>query len=284
MKLNTNEQELVTIGVNGSVDHPRMRGFYTGYDGKGRRPVGPGGITYSHAIGDNCMQVAGDHVEPGVSIRNPDDGRNHALQTLACIGNKARILSGPAKGAEGFVTGTHGGVDHTMIWLPPEVLDQMEGSETFLIKSRGQGLKLTDHPEIFMMNVDPSLLEKMPLEESEGKLSFPVVAAIPAYMMGAGIGEQTLMEGDYDIMTQDREEMKRLGLDRLRFGDLVAIQDQYAEYGPHYQKGAVTIGVIVHSDSFTSGHGPGVTAIATARSGLGWHLDPDANLKTWLPE
>lgn len=59
MKLNTNEQELVEIAVNGSVDHPRMRGFYTGYDGKGRRCVGTGGITYSHAIGDNCMQVAG---------------------------------------------------------------------------------------------------------------------------------------------------------------------------------------------------------------------------------
>ena len=92
MKLNTNEQELVEIAVNGSVDHPRMRGFYTGYDGKGRRCVGTGGITYSHAIGDNCMQVAGDHVEPGVSLRNPEDGRNHALETLACVGNPAKII------------------------------------------------------------------------------------------------------------------------------------------------------------------------------------------------
>ena len=282
MKLNTNEQELVEIAVNGSVDHPRMRGFYTGYDGKGRRCVGTGGITYSHAIGDNCMQVAGDHVEPGVSLRNPEDGRNHALETLACVGNPAKIISGPMKGAVGYVTGTHGGVEHTMVWLPKDVLEGMEGSETFLIRARGQGLKLLDHPDVFVMNLDPGLLEKLPVRETPEGLSFPVGAVRPAYMMGAGIGEQTLMEGDYDIMTQDREEVKRLGLDRLRFGDLVAIQDHEASYGPHYRKGAVTIGVIVHSDSFTSGHGPGVTALATAATGLTYHLDPEANLKTWL--
>ena len=155
MKLNTNEQELVEIAVNGSVDHPRMRGFYTGYDGKGRRCVGTGGITYSHAIGDNCMQVAGDHVEPGVSLRNPEDGRNHALETLACVGNPAKIISGPMKGAVGYVTGTHGGVEHTMVWLPKDVLEGMEGSETFLIRARGQGLKLLDHPDVFVMNLDP---------------------------------------------------------------------------------------------------------------------------------
>lgn len=169
-----------------------------------------------------------------------------------------------------------------MVWLPGDVLEGMEGNETFLIRARGQGLKLTDHPDVFVMNLDPALLEKMPLQETENGLSFPVAAVIPAYMMGAGLGEQTLMEGDYDIMTQDRQEVKRLGLDKLRFGDIVAIQDHYAAYGPHYKQGAVTIGVIVHSDSFTSGHGPGVTGLATAQKGLGWHLDPDANLKTWL--
>lgn len=281
-KLRTNKDKLVSMAVNGSVDHPKMRGFYTGYDGKGRRCVGTGGITYSHAIGDNCMDVVGDHVEPGVSMKNPDDGRNHALETLACIGNTVKVLNGPARGAVGYVTGTHGGVEHTMAWFDKDTLEQMEGSENFLIKAVGQGLKLVDHPEVFMLNIDPELLEKLPVKEEDGKLLFPVTHIIPAYMMGAGIGEQTMMEGDYDIMTQDRQAVAELGLDRLRFGDIVAIQDHESSYGPHYKKGAMTIGVIVHSDSFTSGHGPGVTVIATASEGLGAYIDSDSNLARYL--
>ena len=74
-----NRDQLVKIAVNGQVDHPRMGHFYVGYDGKGRLPVGTGGIVYSHAIGDACMGIAGDHVEPGVTIANPSDRENHAL-------------------------------------------------------------------------------------------------------------------------------------------------------------------------------------------------------------
>jgi hypothetical protein len=281
--MKTNKDKLAKVAVNGKVDHPRMSGFYTGYDGKGRRCVGTGGITYSHAIGDNCMDVAADHLEPGVTIAHPSSKENHALETLACIGNQAKIVSGAAKGKTGWVTGTHGGVEHTMIYMKPEDLDDMDGSETFLIKAFGQGLKLEDYPDIFMMNIDPDLLEKLPLEEKEGVLTFPVTHIIPAYMMGAGLGTSTMMEGDYDIMTQDREAVKELGLDDLRFGDFVAIQDQVCTYGPHYQKGAMTIGVIVHSDSFSSGHGPGVTVVATAKDGsLDAKLDPNANLKNYL--
>ena len=53
-----NRDKLVKIAVNGQVDHPRMKGFRVGYDGKGRMPIGTGGITYSHAIGDSCMELA----------------------------------------------------------------------------------------------------------------------------------------------------------------------------------------------------------------------------------
>ena len=40
-----NREQLVKIGVHGQVDHPRMKGFRVGYDGKGRMPIGTGGIT-----------------------------------------------------------------------------------------------------------------------------------------------------------------------------------------------------------------------------------------------
>ena len=146
MKLN--RDKLVKIAVQGQVDHPRMKGYRVGFDGKGRMPIGTGGITYSHAIGDPCMGLAGDHVEPGISLANPGNGENHALETFACVGNEARIINGPKKGEIGYVSGTHGGIDHTMICFDKSILEEMDGNETILVKAYGQGMKLLDHPEI----------------------------------------------------------------------------------------------------------------------------------------
>lgn len=281
MKLN--KDKLVKQSLNASVDHPRNKGYRGSYDGRARITVGTGGITYSHQIGDNCMDIAGDHIEPGVSMANPDSASNGAVQILSCVGNEVECLSGPAAGAKGIVTGTHGGVDHTMAWFAPEDLNRMKGNENFFIMSFGQGLKNADTPEVFYMNIDPDLLEAMDLKDEDGVLEFPVTHIIPAVLMGSGLGSGTLMGGDYDIMTQDKEAVRELGLDHLRFGDFIAIEDHDAEYGPHYKKGAVTVGIIVHSDSFSSGHGPGVTAIATSKNGkIRPVLNPDANLKNYM--
>lgn len=281
--MNYNKDQLVRMAINTQVDHPRMKGYWGGFDGRARMTVGTGGITYSHAIGDCCMGIAGDHVEPGISMANRNDGENNAVQFLACVGNPVYCISGPAKGAVGMVTGTHGGVDHTMAWFKPEDLEKMLGTEQFLIKAYGQGLKLLDHPDVFFMNIDPTFLEKMDLKKEDEDLVFPVSAIIPSELMGSGLGTSTMMQGDYDIMTQDKEANKLYGIDKLRFGDFVAILDQDATYGPHYKKGAITIGVIVHSDSFTSGHGPGVTVIATSEKGkIKPVLDAESNLKKWM--
>ncbi len=281
--MKTNQDKLVKMAVNTQVDHPRMGHFYVGYDGKGRMPVGTGGIVYSHAIGDSCMDIAGDHIEPGVTMAHPSDRENHAVETLSCIGNKVIVISGPAQGEVGYVTGTHGGVDHTMAYFPKDVLEKMTGHEQFLIHTYGQGFKLLDYDHIHMMNMDPELFKRIPVEEKDGAIHFPVVTILPAYLMGAGLGQATLMEGDYDIMTQDKEANKEFGLDQLRFGDFVAIQDHDCTYGPHYKKGAMTIGVIVHSDSYTSGHGPGVTVVATSSdASIVPTIDANANLKMYL--
>jgi hypothetical protein len=53
----------------------------------------------------------------------------------------------------------------------------------------------------------------------------------------------------------DRVELHELGLDKIRFGDIVAIADSSSFYGRSYRKGAVIIGIVVHSNSFVSGHG-----------------------------
>ena len=48
-------------------------------------------------------------------------------------------------------------------------------------------------------------------------------------------------------------------------------------------KGSISVGVIVHSDSYTSGHGPGVCVIATSKTGsIQPVVTKDANLKTYM--
>lgn len=283
--MKTNKTHLVVQSVCGRIHHPTMHGsgHWVGYDGFGRIPVGPGGITYNYKIGDSCMDLVGDHVEPGVSIKNPNENENNALQTLACIGNTAKVISGDAKGKIGYVTGTHGGVDHVMISFDEDTLDLLCIEDRIQIKAFGQGLKLEEYPEIFFMNLDPAVLEKMKIQGQNGIMEIGITHQIPAHLMGGGLGATTMMSADYDIMTQDKKTICDLGLEKLRFGDFVAIMDHDNHNGPHYRKGAISIGVVVHSNSFTSGHGPGVTIIMTSdQDHLKIHLDKDVNLTKYL--
>ena len=283
--MKTNKQKLVMMSVQGKVDHPGLRGngYRVGYDGKGRIPIAVGGIVYNYKIGDSCMGIMGDHVEPSVSLKNPSDKENGALQAFSCIGNVAKVISGDAKGDLGFVTGKHGGIDHVMVHFPLETLEKMTCNDQVFIKSFGQGLKLLDYPNVHVMNIDPDLLEKMNIKEENGKLIIPVTHKVPAYLMGSGLGSATTMLGDYDIMTQDKKVNEELNLNALRFGDVVAIMDHDNTYGPNYHRGAVSIGVICHSDSYTSGHGPGVTVIMAATNGeIEPIIDENANIANYL--
>lgn len=283
MKLNT--ENLAMISVQGKVDHPGLRaaGYRVGYDGYGRITMGTGGITYNYKIGDSCMGIEGDHIEPGVSLANPTSTENSALMAYACVGNCAKIISGDAKGKTGFVTGKHGGVDHVMIYFDEETLEQMTTDDKVLIKAQGLGLKLVDHRNIQVMNIDPTLLERMGIGECAEGIEVPVVTCVPACLMGSGLGEANMMMGDYDIMTQDKEANERYGIHNLRFGDIVAVLDHDNQNGPHYRKGAISIGVVVHSDSFTSGHGPGLTIFLSSKtSDIKPKIDKDANIATYL--
>lgn len=268
--MKTNKEKLAVISVQGNIDHPTMSkdGYWVGYDGYGRICVGPGGITYNYKIGDVCMALEGDHIEPGVSLKNKDSRENNALQALACIGNKAKIISGDAKGREGFVTGKHGGVDHVMVYFDHDTLHSLTTDDKVLIHAHGLGMKLLDYPDIQVMNIDPEFLEKLQIKEHPNRIEIPVVTCIPAFLMGSGLGSTTTILGDYDIMTQDKEANITYGINDLRFGDIVLIMDHDNHNGPHYRQGAVSVGVIVHSDSFTSGHGPGVAVILTSNTNI----------------
>lgn len=79
------------------------------------------------------------------------------------------------------------------------------------------------------------------------------------------------------------EEIKKLGLDKLKFGDLVLLQDCNNSYGRGFLKGAVSIGVVIHSDCVKTGHGPGVTTIMTcATSKIEGIINKDANIGTYM--
>ena len=83
-------------------------------------------------------------------------------------------------------------------------------------------------------------------------------------------------------MTADRNEIAKLGLDKLRFGDLVLMEDCDNVYGRGYYRGSVSVGVVIHSDCLVSGHGPGITTILASRKPvIQGKLDPEANLKKY---
>jgi len=85
--------------------------------------------------------------------------------------------------------------------------------------------------------------------------------------MGSGLGANQTYSGDYDIQLFDESTRKQYGLDDLRLGDLVAILDADHSYGRIYRKGAVSVGIVVHTNCVTSGHGPGVTTLFTSSNG-----------------
>lgn len=283
--MKTNRERLVMQSVQGRIHHPTMSGsgYRVGSDGVPRILPATGGITYNFKLGDNCMDIVGDHVEPGVSIKNSDSREDTALNALACVGNVAKVITGDAKGAIGYVSGKHGGVDHVMCWFEPDVLERMIVDDKIMIRSFGQGLMMEEFPQVKIMNLDPDLFEQMGIYSEDGKLHIPVVMELPAYLMGAGLGASTMMSGDYDIMTRDQKAYEKFGLGRLRFGDMVLIRDHTCLHGADYCEGAVSVGVIVHSDSFGSGHGPGVTILFTSQEPLiEGVIDEDANISHYL--
>jgi hypothetical protein len=97
--------------------------------------------------------------------------------------------------------------------------------------------------------------------------------------MGSGLGANQVNSGDYDIQLFDESVVKQFGLEDLRLGDLVAIIDADHTYGRIFRQGAVSVGVVVHTNCVTAGHGPGVTTLMTSASGK---IIPQINQKANL--
>ena len=282
--LKTNRADLPILLVQGQVRHSRSSQTYRHtIDGEPFILPATGGITFNAKIGDRCVGWAADHLEPGVTARNENDEYNAALSSLSCIGNVAIVRSGDAKGAKGFVTGKHGGCEHLLCYFDDETMEKMTIGDTIDVRSQGQGMKLLDYPEILLRNMSPELLDKMNITEENGKLKAGVAKIVPAAIMGSGLGASTSYFGDYDITLHDKAITQQYGLQDLRFGDIVAIQDADTRFGRNYLTGAVTIGVVVHSDCILAGHGPGVTTLMTCKTPLiEAVIDEHANLADYF--
>jgi len=229
--LKVNIPKLVRMAVQGRIANPmRFGAFEMDADGRAQSVPSVGGITYNVKVGDSAFGWRGDHIEPGVSMTLDEKNRSSkqagAFQFLPCIGNEAVVVSGRARGARGTVTGHHGGVEHLLVDFDDRTLEKLTYDDRILIRCFGQGLILTEVPDVACYNFDPSILGKWGVRLLAGrKLEVPVAAKVPSAIMGSGLGHPDPATGDYDITTQDPVVVKRLGLDRLRFGDFVAIEE-----------------------------------------------------------
>ena len=287
--IRTNRDRIVEFALQCQPGQPRTQGNWgVDKDGKPFLLPGIGGITLNIQAGDPAFGWAGDHIEPGVSCtadtKKYMEHPNISLQIYACVGNRARVTSGEAKDAEGVVIGHHGGSEHVIVDFPREAKEKMTYGDTIMINGRGQGLRLLDYPEISLFNLDPDLLEKMDLRKTgNGTLQVPVTTLVPAACMGSGVGAAHVAKGDYDIMTSDPETVREYNLDKIRFGDFVALLDHDNRYGRAYRKGSISIGIVVHSDCLRAGHGPGVSTLLTCETRkIEPVLDPKANLADLL--
>lgn len=270
-----NAAELIVMTVSGKVAHPtRGKSVYRiGQDGIPRVLPGTGGVVLNHRVGDRCVGLAADHVEPGVSIRNDDspvtgekDAYNLALNTYACVGNSVLVLDGPCRDKRGVVTGKHGGVNHVLADFPGSVLTRLRIGDRLQIYAQGVGLRLIDHPGIHVHNCSPRLIRAWGLRDAGRRVRVPVTHLIPAGIMGSGIGRNNTVLGDYDIQLFDQQARRRHGLGSLRIGDMVAIVGADNRFGRAYHQDYLSIGIVVHGDSSVSGHGPGVVTLLTGEA------------------
>lgn len=281
--LKANLADLVAISVGGSIAHPAFPGlpaepYRLAADGRPFLLPTYGGIVYNVSVGDRAFGWAADCIHPGISIRQADDLRNRGLNIHACIGNRAKVMTGQAAGSLGVVTGKSGRFsEQVIVHFPKEIRAKMSVGDQIIVRSEGVGMVLEDYPSVSLKAVSPSLLAVLP-HRAEGVLAIGVAAEIPAHLVGAGLG-LTSEGGSIHLQTTDRAELATLGLDGLRLGDLVALADTDSRYNHGYLRGARAIGVVCATDGPRAGYGPGIAVLMTAPDGmLGSYVERGANI------
>lgn len=288
MSIRTNAADIVAVSVSGHVANPTFSGLpaepYRLTAG-GTPFLWPtfGGIVYNVSVGDSAYGWAGDCIHPSVSIAHGNENKNRGLNIFACVGNPAMVMSGAAKGVRGVVTGKSGRFsDQVIIHFDLETRRKIAVNDHILVRSEGVGLALPDFPAIQAKSLAPALFDLLPKRAEAGSLKIGVVATVPPHLVGAGAG-LTSEGGSLHIQSTDRAELADLGLDSLRLGDVVAVQDTDSRYNHGYLRGAMSIGIVGQTDGPRAGYGPGMTIVLTAPAGqLGAYSAPGTNIATLL--
>lgn len=268
--LRDNRAQLVGVSVQGQVSCPEYPSlpaspYVIAADGTPQLLPSPGGIVYNVRVGDSAYGWVADMVQPGVSIKAPAAAANYALNTFACLGNDALVVSGSATGARGTVTGKSGRfAEHVICHFAPDVLEQLAIEDKILVRAFGRSLALADYADVQLKSISPALLDALEVDaDGPGAVCVPVVAEVPAFLVGAGSG--LLSEsGCVQIQSDDAGALREHGLDGFKLGDVVALRDYDSRWGNGYRQGATAVGIVVHGDSPRSGYGPGVTVVMTA--------------------
>lgn len=281
--ISTNKDKLLTIAVQGQIAPAEpSRSYTTTWDGKPKMAIGIGGINYNLKIGDKIFGWAcGDRATVGVATTGTGESRGRgAWLTFTSIGNEVKVLRGEAKGDKGVIVGKFG--SYVQVHFEDDVLEKLEIGNTLQVKAKGIGLEIEGFKDVFVHGVTPEVLEKIVIQNAAGKLEVPVVKRIPAEIVGQGAGRGSL-SGNWHIQTCYPPDIKKYGLDELRFGDLVLLKDIQTDYGMGYFKGGATVGVVCAGPSDISGLGIGVTPILSTRSDkLTARIDPTANIGKYL--
>lgn len=281
--ISTNKDKLLTIAVQGQIAPAEpSRSYTTTWDGKPKMAIGIGGINYNLKIGDKIFGWAsGDRATVGVATVGTGQERGRgAWLTFTSIGNEVKVLRGEAKGDKGVIVGKFG--SYVLVHFEDSVLEKLAVGDTLQVKAKGVGLEIEGFKDVFAHGVTPEVLEKIVIQNAGGKLEVPVVKKIPAEIVGQGSGGGSL-SGNWHIQTCYPPDIKKYGLDELRFGDLVLLKDIQTDYGKGYFKGGATLGVVCAGPSDISGLGIGVTPILSTRSDkLTVRIDPTANIGKYL--
>ncbi|MER7133067.1 DUF4438 family protein [Streptosporangium saharense] len=264
-----------TLAVNllGIVEHPEIDGM-TPYridaDGRPYVPAGDGGIVLGVRLGDSAFGFDADHAAPGACLVHPDPAARHALTAYACVGNEVVVRTGAARGARGWVVGKRGEAGRVIVGMAQEHLAALRPGDGISVRGHGQGASL-GVPGVDLLNLDPRLLDLLPLRVEGGKVTVTARGTVPSRLAGNGLGRPAQM-WDLDVQVTPSTP----GLAGLRLGDLVALDDIDVRHNMGYRRGWRTVGVVAHGDSPLPGHGPGVTPVLTGPADLlAVTVDPD---------
>jgi len=278
-QIETNKDKLLTIAVQGKIAPTNVATSYTTtWDGKSKLAIGIGGINYDLKLGEKIFGWAnGDRATMGVATI----GEGGSWTNYTSVGNKVKILGGEASGENGVIIGKFD--NYVLVHFDDHILEKLTIGTTLQVKACGVGLEIEGYEDVFAHGISPETLEKLEIRNKNGKLEVPVVKEIPPEIIGQGAGRGSL-SGNWYVQTCFPPDIKKYGLDELRFGDLVILRDIQTDFGMGYYKdGGATIGIICSSPSDISGMGIGVTPILSTRFGkLTARMDPTANIAKFL--